>query len=319
MVGTAGIDRPRSRDVSIGGFSRPWRLLRRAGGAIALTQLTGCSDLGILNPAGPIAAANRMIMLNALAIMLAIVIPTIIGTLAFAWWFRASNTKARYQPEFTYSGRIELIVWSIPVLVILFLGGVIWVGSHDLDPRRPITSSTPPLDVQVVSLDWKWLFVYPDQGVASVNELVVPAGTPIRFTLTSSSVMNVFFVPQLGSMIYTMNRMETELHLQADQPGTYRGQSSHYSGDGFSDMNFTVRAVTAGEFDGWLASVRGNGPDLDAGGYGELARQSQNVKPYTYRSVQPGLFEDIVSQKLAPGPGPQVDRAGSHGSPRTEN
>ncbi|MET0745403.1 MAG: ubiquinol oxidase subunit II [Microvirga sp.] len=319
MVGSVGLDRPRSRDVSTGSRFRPWRGLRAAGAPVLLAQLMGCSDLGILNPAGPIAAANRMIMLNALAIMLAIVIPTIIGTLAFAWWFRASNTRARYLPDFTYSGRIELIVWSIPILVILFLGGVIWVGSHDLDPRRPIASSTPPLDVQVVSLDWKWLFVYPDQGIASVNELVVPAGTPIRFTLTSSSVMNVFFVPQLGSMIYTMNRMETELHLQADQPGTYRGQSSHFSGDGFSDMAFTVRAVAQGEFDGWLAGVRGAGPDLDAAGYGELARQSQDVKPHTYRNVLPGLFEDIVSQKLAPGPGPQVDRAGSHGSPHTEN
>src|SRR4051812_2326242 len=159
--------------------------------------------------------------------MLAIVIPTILATLAFAWWFRESNSRARYLPDWAYSGRIELVVWAIPTLVILFLGGVTWIGSYDLDPARPLSSHVKPLEVQVVSLDWKWLFIYPEQGVAAVNELVVPAGRPVHFSLTSASVMNAFFVPQLGSMIYAMNGMTTQLHLQADRPGDFYGRSSH--------------------------------------------------------------------------------------------
>ena len=169
-----------------------------------------------------------MILIDSLAIMLAIVVPTIAATFAFAWWFRASNARARYLPDWVFSGRIELIVWSIPLLVIMLLGGVAWIASHDLDPAKPLPSNTPPLEVQVVSLDWKWLFIYPSQGVASVNRLVVPAGVPIHFSLTSASVMNAFFIPQLGSMIYTMNGMTTQLNLQADAPGSFRGLSSHY-------------------------------------------------------------------------------------------
>ena len=197
-----------------------------------------------------------MILIDSLAIMLAIVVPTIVATLAFAWWFRASNTRARYLPDWDYSGRIELIVWSIPLLVIMLLGGVAWIGSHDLDPAKPLASNTPPLEVQVVSLDWKWLFIYPDQGVASVNQLVVPVGVPLHFSLTSASVMNAFFIPQLGSMIYTMNGMTTQLNLQADAPGTFRGLSSHFSGDGFSDMHFEVLAVPAERFNAWIEATR---------------------------------------------------------------
>ena len=175
-----------------------------------------------------------------------IVVPTIVAALFFAWWFRASNARASYRPDWVYSGRIEIIVWSIPLLVILFLGGVIWIGSHDLDPYRPIASQAKATEVQVVSLDWKWLFIYPDQGIASVNELVVPVAAPVHFSLTSASVMNSFFVPQLGSMIATMNGMVTQLHLQADQSGEFYGQSTQFSGDGFSGMQFVVRAVPAG-------------------------------------------------------------------------
>ena len=174
--------------------------------------LTACHP-AVLDPQGFIGFAEKMILIDSLVIMLAIVIPTIAATLAFAWWFRASNMTARYLPDWAFSGRIELIVWSIPLLVIMLLGGVAWIGSHDLDPAKPLTSNTPPLEVQVVSLDWKWLFIYPSQGVASVNRLVVPAAVPIHFSLTSASVMNAFFVPQLGSMIYTMNRMTTQRRL----------------------------------------------------------------------------------------------------------
>ncbi|MDF3218412.1 MULTISPECIES: ubiquinol oxidase subunit II [Mesorhizobium] len=275
----------------------------------AIAFLPGCAG-GVLDPQGPIGSGNRTILLNSLAVMLVIVVPTLVALLAFAWKFRASNSDARYDPEFTYSGRIELIVWSIPTLTILFLGGLIYYGSHQLDPRKPIPSAQPPLDIQVVALDWKWLFLYPEQGVGAVNQLVIPAGVPVHFKLTSASVMNTFFVPQLGSMVYVMNGMQTELHLQADREGSFFGQSAHFSGDGFSDMNFSVSAVSADAFTRWTSSLRGGGGVLNANAYRELARQSTNVPPSTFGHVQPGLFDAVAQQILPPGPGPAESAAG---------
>ena len=245
--------------------------------------------------------------------MLCIVVPTILATLVFAWWFRTSNPRAKRLPDWAYSGQIELVTWGVPLLTITLLGGVAWIGSHELDPAKPLASKTEALDVQVVALDWKWLFIYPGQQVASVNELVVPAGAPVHFTMTSASVMNAFFIPQLGSMIYVMNGMESQLYLQADQPGAFRGISSHYSGDGFSDMHFEVRAVDAAGFAAWVGAARKVGPALDAASYAELAKQSMRVAPYTYRAADPGMFQKIVSQELAPGPGPDPQP-----SPRTK-
>jgi cytochrome o ubiquinol oxidase subunit II len=284
---------------------------------VAPIILTGCEP-AVLDPQGLIGIAEKTILIDSLAIMLAIVVPTIAATLAFAWWFRASNARSRYLPDWEYSGRIELIVWSIPLLVIMLLGGVAWIGSHDLDPAKPLESKMPPLEIQGVSLDWKWLFVYPGQGVASVNQLVVPAGMPVHFSLTSASVMNAFFVAQLGSMIYTMNGMTTQLNLQADAPGIFHGISSHYSGDGFSDMHFDVRAVPAEQFAAWIEETRSTGPTLDAASYADLAKQSINTPPFTFRAVDPGLFHEIVTQKLPPGPGPQNGRPDKTVSPRTE-
>jgi len=275
--------------------------------------LTACQP-AVLDPQGSIGIAEKTILIDSLAIMLAIVVPTIAATLAFAWWFRAANTRATHLPDFEYSGRIELIVWSIPLLTVILLGGVAWIGSHDLDPAKSLASKTPLLEVQVVSLDWKWLFIYPNQRVASVNQLVVPAGVPLHFSLTSASVMNAFFIPQLGSMIYTMNGMTTQLNLRADAPGTFRGLSSHYSGDGFSGMHFEVQAVPAERFAAWIAATRSTGPTLDAGSYAALARQSMNTTPFTFRAADPELFQQIVLQKLPPGPGPHPSI-----SPRTDD
>ncbi|MEA2792649.1 MAG: cytochrome o ubiquinol oxidase subunit, partial [Bradyrhizobium sp.] len=196
--------------------------------------------MNILDPQGPIGAAEKTILIDSLAIMLAIVVPTILATFAFAYWFRASNSKAIYWPDWEYSGRIELVVWAIPALTVILLGGVAWIGAHQLDPPKPIAGSSSPLTIQVVSLDWKWLFIYPDQKVATINTLTVPAGVPLQFQLTSASVMNAFFIPQFGSMIYTMNGMTTRLNLQADRPGTFQGLSAQFSGDGFADMHFDV-------------------------------------------------------------------------------
>ncbi|MEO6362601.1 MAG: ubiquinol oxidase subunit II [Caldimonas sp.] len=273
--------------------------------------LLGACRAAVLDPAGPVGAAERTLLIDSLAIMLAIVVPTIAATLAFAWWFRAGNKRATYLPTWHFSGSLELVVWSIPVLTILLLGGVTWIGSHQLDPMRPLASKAKTLDVQVVSLDWKWLFIYPEEGIATVNQLVVPAGVPIRFSLTSASVMNTFFVPRLGSMIYTMNGMQTQLYLQADEPGTFHGLSAHFSGDGFSDMQFQVRAVPAGEFAAWAAASRGAGPVLDAASYAALARQSVDVKPFVFGSAEADLFRKIVAQEIAPSAGPGTERHGA--------
>ncbi len=278
--------------------------------------LASCHS-GVLDPQGPVGAAQRTILINALAIMLAIVVPTILATLGVSWWFRASNTRAQYRPEWAYSGRIELVVWSIPLLVIMFLGGIAWIGSHDLDPAKPLGTKVEGLKVQVVSLDWKWLFIYPDQGIASVNQLVVPVGIPIHFTLTSASVMNAFFIPQLGSMIYTMNGMTTQLHLQADREGVFHGLSSQFSGDGFPGMHFQVRAVAAEGFNQWAEDARNSTTALDRESYDALARQSLNVAPRTYRAVSPHLFHEIVSQTIPAGPGPQIGKPTPAVSPRT--
>jgi cytochrome o ubiquinol oxidase subunit II len=285
---------------------------------IAPIVLTACQP-SALDPQGFVGLSERTILIDSLAIMLAIVVPTIAATFAFAWWFRASNTRATYLPDFEYSGRIELIVWSIPLLTVILLGGVAWIGSHDLDPAKPLASSTPPLEVQVVSLDWKWLFIYPDQRVASLNQLVIPAGVPIHFSLTSASVMNAFFIPQLGSMIYTMYGMRTQLNLQADVPGTFHGLSSHFSGDGFSDMHFEVQAMPSDQFTAWIAGTRDTGPTLDTASYAALERQSTSPRPFTFGTAEPALFQKIVTQQVPPGPGPQAGRSQVDVSPRLEN
>ena len=265
--------------------------------------LSGC-DWAVLDPKGPIADANKTILVNSVAIMLAIVIPTIVATLAAAWWFRSSNTKATYLPDFEYSGALELIVWAIPLLTIMLLGGVAWIGSHDLDPAKPLVSTEEPLNVQVVSLDWKWLFIYPDQHVASVNRLVIPAGTPIHFTLTSGSVMTAFFVPQLGSMIYTMNKMGTQLHLLADDPGTFRGLATQLSGDGFADMHFEVVAKTAPNFTTGLARRAPRARSSRRSGIPSFRSKASCRSRSLSRRSPTDLFDKILDQTLPPGPGP---------------
>src|SRR5215831_1696617 len=262
----------------------------RCGAMLALLALAGCQQLIVLRPKGVVADGTSSLLVGSFVIMLPIVVPTILAALIFGWWYRSSNTRAYYEPTFVESGKI---------------GSVAWIGSHDLDPAKPLSSKEEPLNVQVVSLDWKWLFIYPDQNVASVNRLVVPAWVPVRFTLTSASVWNAFFVPQLGSMIYTMNGMATQLNLQANEPGAFMGLSAMFSGNGFAGMHFKTEAVPKADFDAWAKGTRsGGGPTLSSQVYKELSVQSMNVAPFTYSSVEPGLFHKIVMQELPPGPGP---------------
>jgi len=262
--------------------------------------------MNILDPQGPVAAANKTILVDSVAIMLAIVVPTIIAIFAFAYYFRASNSRAFHLPNFAHSGRIELVVWSIPALTIILLGGVAWIGSHELDPRVPVAGTGSPLRIQVVSLDWKWLFIYPDQRIATVNALTVPVGAPLQFELTSSSVMNAFFIPQLGSMIYTMNGMVTHLNLRADQEGDLQGLSAHFSGDGFPEMLFDVHVISPLDFPNWVAATAKSSNVLNSDAYKQLSQQSVERGRPTYRLDDPRLFNDIATLKLPPGPGPQL-------------
>jgi cytochrome o ubiquinol oxidase subunit II len=271
---------------------------RMAGALMLLPVLSGCSG-GILEPRGPIASAQRLLLVDSTAIMLVVVIPVIVATLAFAWWYRSSNARASRGTDESYEARVEFVVWSIPTLTVILLSGVIWIGSHQLDPRAPILGQSAPLRVDVVSLDWKWLFIYPDHGVAAVNQLVIPAGTPVKFRLTSATVMNSFFVPQLGSQIYTMGGMTTHLNLLADKPGEYPGFSANFSGDGFSWMRFVVTSMPAGDFDAWLEQARGTASALDDARFAELAKPSRAVPPTTYRSVEPKLFDRVLDQTVS--------------------
>jgi cytochrome o ubiquinol oxidase subunit II len=250
---------------------------------------------GVLDPHGPIGNSERLILFNATAIMLAVVVPVIICTLAFAWWYRATNTRAKRLPQWAYSGRIEFVTWAIPALIVLFLSGIAWIGSHELDPPKPLTGSLPSVEIQVVSLDWKWLFIYPDERIASVNELVVPIGAPLHFRLTSSSVMNSFFVPQLGSQIYTMAGMVTQLNLRADNPGSFAGLSAQFSGDGFSDMRFELRAVPEKEYIAWISAAHANKEVLTTSAYAVLSMPSSKEPARTYGSASEGIFDAIVA------------------------
>jgi len=259
--------------------------------------------MNILDPQGPIGAAERAILIDSVAIMLAIVLPTIVAIFAFAFWFRKSNTKANYLPQWAYSGRIELVVWSVPALTVILLGGVAWISAHDLDPAKPIAGSQKPLRIQAVSLDWKWLFLYPEQNVATINTLTVPAGVPLQFELTSASVMNAFFIPQFGSMIYTMNGMTTRLNLLADTPGTFGGLSTNFSGDGFAGMHFDVNVVPSEQFSKWVQDASKADKSLDAQNYQEIAKPTLGNVPVMYRLADPDLFQSIATQKLPPSPG----------------
>ena len=279
--------------------ARVIRKWARAGGVLCAGVLLASCREGVLDPHGPVGEAERVILYDATAIMLAVVVPVIILTLAFAWWFRAGNRRATYRPDWEYSGTIELIVWAIPALVILFLGGIAWIGSHELDPPKPLASDTSPLEVEVVSLDWQWLFIYPNERIATVNRLVVPTGVPVHFRLTSTSVMNSFFIPQLGSQIYTMAGMTTQLNLQADEAGTYSGLSAQFSGPGFSDMRFTLVADSSEKFSSWVAEVRARGGVLDSAAFAQLARPTRGGGDLTYGTVADDPFERVADGHMA--------------------
>jgi cytochrome o ubiquinol oxidase subunit II len=277
------------------------RYLSRATGLlcpVVLLALGGCSDIELLNPKGDIGAQERTLILLALGLMLLVVIPVIVLTLVFAWRYRASNTRATYSPNWSHSNAVEAVVWTIPCIIVLCLGVIIWRSTHSLDPYRPLEASSKPVRVDVVALNWKWLFIYPDYGIASVNQLEIPVNTPVDFKLTSASMMNSFFIPQLGSQIYAMAGMQTQLHLIANSAGTYAGRSSSFSGPGFSDMHFAAVATSRQEFDEWVRRAKASPLSLDNATYRSLEQPSIGNPVAVYTNVAPGLFEGIVKQYM---------------------
>jgi len=260
----------------------------------ATLLLSGCR-WAVLDPKGPVGLQERSIILTATVLMLIVVVPVIALILIFAWRYRASNVHAEYRPDWAHSNRIEAVVWLIPCVIVAALGVIAWRSSHALDPYRPLDSRVRPIRIDAVALDWKWLFIYPDQKVATVNQVAFPANVPVEFHITSATVMNAFFIPQLGSQIYAMAGMQTELHLLADEPGTYQGLSSNYSGDGFSGMTFKAIALPQRGFDAWLAKVKTSPQTLGGASLAQLERPSENDPVAYYSQVPASLFADIVA------------------------
>lgn len=270
--------------------------------------LGGCQTV-VLSPAGDVAMQQRDLLMVATGLMLLIIVPVMVATVVFAWRYRQSNTSAPYEPEWNHSTHLELMIWSVPLLIIISLGAITWAGTHLLDPYRPLgriasgkpmSAATKPLRVDVVALDWKWLFIYPDDGIAVVNELAAPVDRPIEFRITSSSVMNSFYIPALAGQIYAMPAMQTQLRAVINRPGTYEGFSANYSGAGFSGMHFGFLGLSGGDFASWVGKAKAAGRALDRAAYLALERPSENVPVQRYSGVDGTLFKAIVNLCVEP-------------------
>ena len=269
--------------------------LKRLSVLLPLLSLGGC-NMVLFDPKGQIGVDEKSLIITCTLLMLLVVVPVIVMTLAFAWKYRASNTKATYMPDWAHSTRIELVVWLVPCAIIAVLGWITWESTHKLDPYRPLDSDVKPITIQAVSLDWKWLFIYPEQGIATVNEIAFPKDTPVNFQITSDTVMNSFFIPQLGSQIYSMTGMLTKLHLIANEEGVFDGISANYSGSGFSGMKFKAIATSEQGFQDWVAKVKSAQAGLTEEGFPELAKPSENVPATYFSSVTPDLFQHILTK-----------------------
>ncbi|MBM6596530.1 ubiquinol oxidase subunit II [Microvirga pudoricolor] len=303
MHSTSPSIQPNSNRLSVG---KVVRLLAVLSGS---AWLAGC-DLIVMNPAGDVAVQQRNLIIASTALMLLVIVPVIALTFVFAWRYRATNTDATYDPDWHHSTQLEVVIWTVPLLIIIALGAMTWISTHTLDPYRPLSRIAPnqpvpadvkPLSVEVVALDWKWLFIYPELGIASVNEMAAPANVPITFRITSSSVWNTFYVPAMAGMIYAMPGMQTKLHAVMNQEGDFTGISGQYSGSGFSRMNFKFRSLNQQGFDEWVAKVRSATGPLDRNVYTELEKPSEAVPIQHYGTVEGGLFDAILGLCVAPG------------------
>ncbi len=265
-------------------------------GMLYLTSL----DIAVLNPKGWVGQKEKDLLIISTLLMLIVVIPVFVLTGFIVWKYRASNKKSDYRPDWNHSTIAEIIWWGVPCIIIVILSVLNWMACYELDPFRPLASDKKPLTIQVVALDWKWLFIYPDQNIATVNFIQVPVDTPIHFIITADAPMNSFWIPQLGGQIFAMPAMRTELHLIANEKGDYRGVSANLSGSGFSGMVFITRAGTEEEFDDWVTKVQNSREILDLSTYPLLAAKSQNNPVTLYRLGYPGLFDWIVMKDMMP-------------------
>ncbi|RZA32804.1 MAG: ubiquinol oxidase subunit II [Lysobacteraceae bacterium] len=284
------------------------KIVRRGLPLLLIALLSGCNTV-VMNPTGDIAKQQADLITISVLLMLIIIIPVMILTVLFAWRYR-QGANAKYEPDWDHSTKLELVIWGAPLLIIIVLGLITWVSTHKLDPyrpldridqHRPIPASTKPLEVQVVALDWKWLFIYPEQGIASVNELVTPIDTPIRFKITSSTVMNTFYIPTLAGMIYAMPGMETTLNAVLNKAGDYKGLSANFSGEGFSHMHFAYKGVTGGEFDAWVQQMKAKPEQLNRAGYLSLEKPTVREPVRYYGQVETALFNRILNRCVAEG------------------
>ncbi|MEO5736435.1 MAG: ubiquinol oxidase subunit II [Variovorax sp.] len=275
----------------------------------AVTLLAGC-NMVLMNPSGDVAAQQRDLIIQSTVLMLLIVVPVIALTLLFAWRYRKSNTEAVYKPDWDHSTQLELVIWAAPLLIVIALGALTWISTHTLDPYRPlqrinaerdVIPGTRPLVVEVVALDWKWLFIYPEQGIALVNEMAAPVDRPIMFKITASSVMNSFFIPALAGQIYAMPGMETKLHAVINKPGEFEGFSANYSGAGFSNMRFKFHGLSGADFDKWVQTAKGASAPLDRAAYLALEKPSERNPVQRYASVAPDLYDAIVNRCVEAG------------------
>ncbi|KHK90899.1 COX aromatic rich motif-containing protein [Novosphingobium malaysiense] len=262
-----------------------------------MPALAGCAGTpSFLLPAGPIASDQRHLFFVVIALMMIVVLPVFLGLPWVLWRYRQGNDKSDYQPKWSFSKPLEFAIWGVPVLVVVALAWQVWTQTHKLDPYKRLEGRGDPIEVQAVGLDWKWLFIYPRQGIATVNRLVVPAGRPVHISLTSDTVMQSLMIPRLGGQIYAMAGMRTQLNLIADRPGRYLGENTQYNGKGFHLQKFDADAVTPAQFDRWIAQARAGRPALDAERYAQLAKQSVPDEPMVFGSVPPDLFAGIIDK-----------------------
>lgn len=294
--------------------------------AIGMALLSGC-DTVVMSPSGDIAAQQAKLIVWATILMLIVVVPVIVLTLLFAWRYRASNKEATYKPDWDHSTNLELVIWAAPLAIIIALGALTWVSTHQLDPYRPldridegrpVPEGVEPLIVEVVAMDWKWLFFYPEQGIAVVNQLAAPVDRPIKFKITATTMMNSFYIPALAGQIYAMGGMETQLHAVINKAGSYDGFSANYSGAGFNGMRFKFLGMPEIEFDEWVSKVKTDGDILSRSVYTELAEPSDYNPVQYYREVAPELYDAILNRCVEPGTLCMKDMMKHHGSHKSE-
>ena len=284
---------------------KPRSLVRAAFSAVTLVMtmllLSGCGNYMVLDPKGPIAEKQLDLIIITVILCSIIIVPVLIITFIIVWRYRATNKKADYKPEWAHSNLLETIWWGIPIVIIIVLAVITVRYTHELEPAKAINSDKEEVTVQVVSLNWKWLFLYPEEGIATVNTLTIPEDRPVRFEITADSPMNSFWIPELGGQIYAMSGMSMALHLQADEPGTYFGTAANFTGEHFENMNFQVNATSDAEYEQWIQEAKNSPNTITDESYEEMSKPTEKEEPTLYSSFPEGIYERIVTKYMHDG------------------